>query len=326
MQRRHCIVGFAVLAVLAAAGARGGEWSLDEAIQRSMLRNGIPGLKEFEPRPGDSQYGATFYESKGSGTQGDNPRLSGWCILVEEGRSEFRISNWKEKKSSQRPWRIWYQVNTFGYLNSKHFKGVEWLRNDKSDNFLETMPKELMGLKVTPRALDLGDGARIASARGSAVLNVTRHPIHWGVRVTTHMQMGDLDYNDPGLMVRDSLIKNRDRGWPEAEKLGAKFSAVQARVEETATRLASQILGAWDAWAARRIGPGPGFKGLYEDLRPYAIFPEDMPAGFKCTNYNDENIASTRAEPWHSIALHYSRKRGTEQHPVFESQNRAGSA
>lgn len=321
MQRRQRIVGLAVLVLISAAGLCAGEWSINEAIQRSMLRNGIPGLKEFEPKAGDSQYGATYYESKGSATEGDNPRLSGWCILVEEGRSEFRISNWKEKKSSQRPWRIWYQVNTFGYLNSKHFNGVEWLRNDKSDNYLETMPKELMGLKVTPRALDLGDGARIASARGSAVLNVTRHPIHWGVRVTTHMQLGDLDYNDPELMVRNNLGMNLDRRWPEADKLGAKFSAAQTRVEEAATRLAGQILGAWDAWAAHRIGPGPGFKGMYEDLRPYALFPEDMTAGFKCTNYNEENIASTRANPQRSIALYYSRKRGTVQQPVFESQD-----
>mgnify|MGYP000636892814 CR=1 FL=1 len=247
-------LGFLLL-LLAAPWLHAQEWSIEEALQRCMLNNGIAGMKEFEPKVGDTKYGATFWVSKGSGTQGDDPRLSGWCVMVEEGQSEFRVRNGKNTTSTQRPWRLWYRVETYSHLNQFWYsRGLEWVRNDKTDTFLASFPKELGGEKLTPRKVGLGDDALIASARSYACLYIVQHPVRWIIRVSTFMQLGDLDYYDPQTMVRNNTPElTRSRSWPDVEKLGAKFVAAQARSEEVATRMGQQIVSAWNGWASRRI-------------------------------------------------------------------------
>lgn len=322
MRRRLCIVGLAALAVLALTGAGAEELSLNEAVN-ALLFPGSNYTDKRKPKAGDTLYGFTYIEPPSKVSE--QRQAAYWCLLLAEGKTRWQQAN-DPKKSGEVPWYCWYRAEAFYHFE---YSAVEQVRapgtglTEQGKEFLDPRNGKMTDVKLVNFSAThaIGDGAISGSGDITSCVHAVSGPLYLTTRVECRFQLGI------GVNLLPKHISGMkpgypsDKAFPEKDRLAAEFEKYRRGREEAAVRLARQIVAGWEAWCSRKIGPGPGLRGLYWDLRPYALFPEEMPAGFKCTNYNDENIASTRARPQRSIALFYNRKRGTEQKPVFEGQD-----
>ncbi|MCK6472079.1 MAG: Ig-like domain-containing protein [Planctomycetes bacterium] len=322
MKRRQRIVELAVMALLAAAGAHAEELSLNEAVN-SLLFPGSNYTDKRKPKAGDTLYGWTYIERPAKVSE--QRQAAYWCMLLAEGKTRWQQAN-DPKKSGEVPWYCWYRAEVFYHFE---YSAVEQVRapgmglTEQGKQFLDPRNDKMSDVKLVNfnSTHAIGDGAISGSGNITSCVHAVSGPLYLTTRVECRFQIGIDESLLPSHISGRKPSYPSDKAWPEKDRLAAEFEKYRRGREDAAVRLARQIVSGWEAWCSRKIGPGPGLRGLYWDLRPYALFPEDMPAGFKCTNHNEENIASTRSRPQHSIALYYSRKRGTEQQQVFESQS-----
>jgi hypothetical protein len=310
-----------LLAALTAASSSAGEMSLNEAAN-SLVFTGSNYTDKSKPKAGDTRYGVTYIErpSKVSSER----QAAYWCILLTEGKTRWQQAN-DPKKGALVPWYCWYTVETFYHFDNTaafHLRPPGLGLTDQGKDFLDPHGRQSDTKIIDFRNKQaIGDGAISGVGDLAACVHAVSGPLYLTTRVSCRFQ---IDISEHLLSKSIAGLKPgypSDKAWPDKDKLAAEFEKHLQGREAVAVRIAREIVAGWEAWSNRKLGPGPGFRGLYWDLRSCALFPEDMPAGFQCTNYKEQHFAEIRSRPQQSISTYYTRKRGTEQLPVFESQD-----
>jgi hypothetical protein len=300
--KRSLAAGFlAGLAAIAAWPAAAAEMSLNEMTKAFVFPD--------KPAAGTTLYGATFYAEPSSQQRAtDAPQYSGWCIVAEEGTARY-IN--RSKGPQQRAFRVWYQVTAYSHMAD--YARAEYLpgrpgKYKAGQKFLDQFPADNSGMPYVKREAAIGDGAIIGEAPYRTLCHTTAGGLNINVDVICRVQIGGWESIGPADIAKTVTTKNYDGEWAEGAALVQRFQRHHARRGEVAEGIARQIVAAWLPYANRKIGPGPDFKGLYLDARQYMFQPKDMPQGFRCTNWSDENFKQVMAQPSMGPSTYYLRE------------------
>jgi hypothetical protein len=273
------------------------------------VRETVTGLMFPEkPADGTKQWGATYYAGPDSKhTAPDAPQYHGWCILAEEGTTPFKQGS---QAVRQRPVRCWYTVNLSAYFvpggweactpeyvpgrPGVYKKGLEWLAQ---------FPKDCNSASYTKRDVAIGDGAIVGESRIDSQCRATAGGLQVTVSVGTRIQIGDWERMSP----KAEDITDLSKEYTNTAGIVRTYQKHHARSGDVAAQVAQQIVAGWQVYERRKVGPGPNFKGLYQDVRPHMVTPDKVPEGFVCTNYKAENFQQIRDNPSFEVSSYYVR-------------------
>jgi hypothetical protein len=265
--RRWAIVLFA-LPVCAVSAE---ELSINEALLQVGLHSTAKG-RIAKPRPGDKRYGFTYLQTKYVLSE---PRPVGWCIVVEKGSTDIYSKGSRTSTTETRK-KASYLLDFVG-------RATATFQNQPSDldpqrRMLISGVRFMDGLKTwkltNQRTVALGDGAVIGeSPSHGVVLWVVSGQFCLRVEVSAGLWLWGGRQSNPDFVWKGSSTTR----FPGRARLIQKLRQCLAQRESVAVKLARDILASWQQWASKRIGPGPDFKGLYYDPRPYLLTDDEFP-------------------------------------------------
>jgi hypothetical protein len=303
INRQTVAAGFlAGLAAIAGAGAAAAaEMSLSEAAKSVCFPD--------KPANGTVVYGATYYVGPTSQQRAtEAPQYERWCILAEEGTTRYVD---RSKGPRQRAMRIWYQVSVYANIGDyarPEFAPGQPAMYKSGKAFLDQFPAEQGGKPYIKREAAIGDGAIVGDSAYYSVCHAVTGILNVKVDVICRMQLGTWESFNPTDIANTATAKAYDGQWAEGAAIVQRYQNHHARRSQVIENIARQIVAAWQPYANRKIGPGPNFKGLYLDVRPYVFQPQDMPQGFRCTNWSAENFQQVMARPMSNSFTYYLRE------------------
>lgn len=300
------------LAMLASAWpAAAAELSLGETVKSVCFPE--------KPAPGTVVYGATYYADPTSQQRAtEAPQYDNWCVLAEEGTARYVVASpWADRngKVEVHPLRIWYEVSCTAYLSNTWADFVPGRPGvyREGKEYLDKFPPDHGGKPFTKRPASIGDGAIVGDSAFFSVCRAVTGVLNIRTDVNCRIQLGKFESFNPADIAATANAKTRDGQWADGGAIVQRYQAHYARRGEVAERVAQQMVAAWQAYANRKVGPGPHFKGLYLDVRPYLFQPKDMPPGFECTNYKPVHFEQILARPHGGASTYYLRQANVGQ-------------